>query len=44
MLWESREAFRQAMAENPEIATTRQRVHELIEGPGPDEYEIIDVK
>ena len=44
MLWESREAFKQAMAENPEIASTRRRVHELIEGAGPDEYEIIDVK
>jgi heme-degrading monooxygenase HmoA len=44
ILWESREAFMQAMTQNPEIAATRQRVHELIEGPGPDEYEIIDVK
>jgi heme-degrading monooxygenase HmoA len=44
MLWASREAFKQAMTENPEIAATRRRVHELIDGAGPDEYEIIDVK
>lgn len=44
MVWESQEAFKQAASENPEIVATRQRVHALIDGAGPDEYEIIDLK
>lgn len=44
MVWESREAFREATKSNPKIAATRHRVQELIESAAPDIYEIIEVK
>jgi heme-degrading monooxygenase HmoA len=44
MLWESEEAFRQAVRDNPTIAATRRRVHELIENAAPDAYEVIDIR
>lgn len=44
MVWASREAFDQASAGNPAIAAARQRVHQLIDAPGPDAFDIIDVK
>jgi heme-degrading monooxygenase HmoA len=41
MQWTSREAFVQATASDSAIASTRRRVQELIEGAGPNLYEIL---
>jgi heme-degrading monooxygenase HmoA len=44
MIWESEDAFKQAIKTNPAIAATRRRVHQFIEGAAPDTYEVIGVK
>jgi heme-degrading monooxygenase HmoA len=41
MHWDSEEAFRQGSATIPLLATTRNKVHELIEGSGPQRFEIV---
>ena len=44
MIWESQEAFAQATAGNPSIATTRQRVHELMDAAAPDAFDVVNLK
>jgi len=43
MHWASREAFDQATAGNSVIAATKAQVHQLIEGRGPNRYEVLQV-
>jgi heme-degrading monooxygenase HmoA len=43
MHWADEEAFRRATRENPVIAATRRQVDRLIEGAGPNLYEIVEV-
>lgn len=44
MQWASERAWKDAAATHPAIAGARQRVQELVDGGGPDQYEIVDVK
>jgi heme-degrading monooxygenase HmoA len=41
MHWDSEEDFRERTASVPLLAATRNRVHELIEGAGPQRFEIV---
>jgi heme-degrading monooxygenase HmoA len=44
MHWASKEAFKQAAAENPVIDATRTAIRQFIEGAGPRPHEVIEVK
>ena len=44
MHWASKEAFKQAAAENPVIGATRTAIRQFIEGAGPRPHEVIEVK
>jgi heme-degrading monooxygenase HmoA len=41
MHWDSEAAFRKAAATSPVLTATRTRVHELIEGTGPQRFELV---
>ncbi|HEY2698271.1 MAG TPA: antibiotic biosynthesis monooxygenase [Pseudonocardiaceae bacterium] len=41
MHWDSEEAFRQGAAKVPWLTAARKRVHDLIEGTGPQRFEIV---
>ena len=41
MHWDSEAAFRASAAASPVLAATRKRVHELIEGDGPNRFDVV---
>jgi heme-degrading monooxygenase HmoA len=43
MHWTDEESFRRATRDNPVIAATRERVGRLIEGAGPNLYEVVEL-